>query len=88
MTSKEQFDEWLNDGVYAEIEHHYKDHHRNFGLMAWQARGGIDAKRIAELKAKLAIAIEALEKVNLKELSCRFDCQMVAVEALTKIKGE
>lgn len=39
-------------------------------------------------EAKLAIAVEVLEKVNSKELSSRFDCQMVAVEALNKIRGE
>ncbi len=64
MTSREQFDEWLNDGVYAEIEHHYKDHHKNFGLMAWQARGELDAKRIAELEAVIVMQRETIQTLN------------------------
>ena len=46
-------------------------------------RGELDAKRIAELEAKLAIAIKALEWINKSESGVA-----ELTEALTKIKGE
>lgn len=100
MTSREEFDEWLNDGVYA-------DYYPTEAMyIAWQARGELDAKRIAELEerhkrdseeyhlmhvaltsanSKLAIAIEALD--NCLGGDDYYNRPLIT-EALTKIKGE
>ncbi len=80
MTSREEFDAWADKkGLYASDRWIYFE--------GWQARGELDAKRITELEAKLAIAIDAFEAI--KECSGTSQRQWhLADEALTKIKGE
>ncbi len=51
MSSREEFEAWADrKGLYASDRWIYFE--------GWQARGEVDAKRIAELEAKLAIAID------------------------------
>ncbi len=92
MTNKEQFEAYwarLND-----VKCYGEECHTRIAETAWQARGELDAKRIAELEAKLAIAIEALEKVISTGLDSYTYNRMMSEsnhylnEALTKIKGE
>ncbi len=57
----------------------------------WKARREVDAKRITELEAKLAIAIDALDMLSKLGNGDRVGNSIgndIAVEALTKIKGE
>ena len=100
---EEQFEAWADrKGLYASDRWIYFD--------GWQARGEVDAKRIAELeaelaesnstvamkayrhtKAKLAIAVEALDKLS--KLGNGYHVgnstgNCIAFDALTKIKGE
>jgi len=113
MTNKEQFEAWFKANSTQII----KDY--GFGTLsedvmfsAWQARGKLDAKRIAELEerhkrdseeyhlmhvaltsanSKLAIAIEALDMLSKLGNGDRVGNSIgndIAVEALTKIKGE
>lgn len=82
MTSREQFEAWFNAEFNAD---YLTGAEKAIAKSAWQARGEIDAKRIAELEADLAI--EALTEIR----DSSFDICMAeesADIALSKIKGE
>jgi len=75
MTSIDQFHEWVETQSPMALREY------TCAQAAWIEQ----AKRIAELEAKLVIAIEALEHTT---RCCDCDFEYVATEALTKIKGE
>lgn len=54
--------------------------------MAWQASQEAQAATIAQLQLDNARMREALEIIDSKQLSSRFDCQMYARQALKQLK--
>jgi hypothetical protein len=79
---EEQFEAWWLTKFSAEFLDSDNCHSAWTG---WKARGELDAKRIAELEAKLHIAIEALE--NCLGGDDYYNRPLIT-EALAKIKGE
>jgi hypothetical protein len=83
MTNKEQFEEfWQSHRLYPDWDRTV--------WKAWEERGKVDAKRIAELEAKLTIAIDALDMLSKLGNGDRVGNSIgndIAVEALNKIKG-
>ena len=63
MTNKEQFEAWFN----AEFNVDYWPTEAMY--MAWQARGELDAKHIAELEGVIAMQRETIQTLNYRHLT-------------------
>ena len=88
MTNKEQFEAWYkNNSTQIIKDYGFGTFSEDVMFEAWQARGELDAVRIAELEAKITELHEMLRQSFISEEQT--DAKLaIAVEALVEIRDE
>ena len=84
MTDREEFEKWWKLFEDVPTSTWDNEHLHNLAILAWQARGELDAVKIKELEAKLDKAREVLELYSRKGWEAGWEHAVQVLEELDK----